>query len=117
MNVDITGRHLEVTPELRDYVVERLQKLNKLLDVSEAHVVLASEKHRQLAEVVLRARGVQLNGQEETDDMRASIRAVIDKLERQAHKHKEKLTDHRGSKFGEAATRLEEQALEDQGAS
>ncbi len=113
MNVEITGRHLEVTQELREFVAERLQKLNKLLDVSEAHVVLTAEKHRQLADIVLRSRTVNLNGQEETDDIHASIRAVVEKLERQALKHKEKLKDHKGSKFGEAAARLEEQALEE----
>lgn len=115
MNIDITGRHVEVTEALRDFTEEKLRKLEKLLDGPlDAHVVLAIQKHRHLAEIQVKSRTAVLSGQEETDDLYASIGEVADKLERQALKHKEKVTNrkHRkGPKFGEAAAAMDEQVL------
>ncbi len=115
MNIEITGRHIEVTAALREFTEEKLRKLEKLLDGPlEAHVVLAIEKHRHLAEIQVNSRNLVLSGQEETDDLYSSIREVTDKLERQALKHKQKITDkkhRRGPKFGEAAAEMDAQAL------
>lgn len=92
MRIDIAGRQVEVTPALRRFTADKLKKLEKLVDGPlEAHVVLAIEKHRHLAEIQLKGRSTLLSGQQETEDLYASIGAVVDKLERQALKHKEKL--------------------------
>jgi len=92
MRMDIAGRQVEVTPALRRFTADKLKKLEKLLDGPlEAHVVLAIEKHRHLAEIKIKGRNALLSGQQETEDLYASIGAVVDKLERQALKHKEKL--------------------------
>ena len=54
MNIDIAGRHVEITKALRTFIEDRLHKLESLLDgPSKAHVVLASAKHRHLAEILL----------------------------------------------------------------
>lgn len=96
MHVDITGRQVEITPALRRYAQDKLRKLEKLLDGPlEAHVVLAIEKHRHLAEIQVRSRTAMLSGMRETEDLYASINDVVDKLERQAKKHKEKLTERK----------------------
>jgi len=93
MNVDITGRHVEITPELRAFTEDRLRKLERLLDGPlEVHVVLGIEKHRHRAEIQVKSRTALLSGEEETADLHASIREVAGKLERQALKHKEKIT-------------------------
>ena len=55
-----------------------------------AQVILRVEKHRQNAEVIVHSRHAKLSGSETTDDLYASISGVIEKLERQAKKHKEK---------------------------
>jgi len=96
MQVHITGRQVAITPALRKFTEEKLGKLEKLLGGSiEAHVVLAVEKRRQRAEIQVKSRTALLSGDRETDDLYASIGEVILKLERQALKHKEKLTHHK----------------------
>ena len=115
MNIDITGRHIEVTPALREFTADKLKKLEKLMDGPlDAHVVLFIEKHRHVAEIQIKSRNAVISGQEETDDLYNSIREVADKLERQALKHKEKVhhKKHRkGPKFGEAAAAMDAEAL------
>jgi putative sigma-54 modulation protein len=96
MKIDITGRQIDVTPALRDFAEEKLGKLARLLlEPLEAHVVLSIEKHRHVAEIKVKSRTAVLSGTEETDDLYASIGEVVDKLERQALKHKEKARDHK----------------------
>ncbi|HZN55418.1 MAG TPA: ribosome-associated translation inhibitor RaiA [Candidatus Polarisedimenticolaceae bacterium] len=92
MQVHITGRQVEITPALRKFAEEKLRKVEKLLGGPiEAHVVLAVEKRRHLAEIQVKSRTALLAGMRETEDLYASIGDVADKLERQALKHKEKL--------------------------
>jgi putative sigma-54 modulation protein len=96
MRIEITGRHMDVTPALREFAEEKLRKLERLLDEPiEIHVVLGIEKHRHSAEILVRSRNVTLTGTEETGDLYASIGEVVDKVERQALKHKEKTHDHK----------------------
>lgn len=96
MRIEITGRHIEVTPALKDFTEDKLRKLERLLDEPlEVHVVLGIEKHRHTAEIQVKSRTVTLSGTEETGDLYASIGQVVDKLERQALRHKEKVHDHK----------------------
>jgi len=101
MQVHITGRQVAITPALRKYAEEKLKKVEKILGGPiEAHVVLAVEKRRHHAEIQVKSRSALLSGAEETGDLYASIGDVVEKLERQALKHKEKLTNRkkRGSR-------------------
>ncbi len=111
MKIDITGRQTNVTPALRQFAEQKLQKLRKLLeDPIEAHVVLSIMKHRHIAEIQIKSRSVVLSGTEETSDLYASIGEVVDKLERQALKHKEKIHDHkhrRGPRDPEVSATIE----------
>jgi len=96
MQVHITGRQVAITPALRKYAEEKLKKVEKLLGGPiEAHVVLAVEKRRHLAEIQVKSRTALLSGAHETEDLYASIGDVVEKLERQALKHKEKLTNRK----------------------
>src|SRR5262245_40266830 len=96
MQVHITGRQVAITPALRKYAEEKLKKLEKLLGGSiEAHVVLVVAKRRHLAEIQVKSRTALLSGAKETEDLHASINEVVERLEGQARKHKEKL---KGSK-------------------
>jgi putative sigma-54 modulation protein len=93
MQVHITGRQVEITQALRKFAEEKLKKVEKILGGPiEAHVVLAVEKRRHHAEIQVKSRSALLSGAEETGDLYASIGDVVEKLERQALKHKEKLT-------------------------
>ena len=96
MQVHITGRQVAITPALRKYAEDKLKKVEKLLGGPiEAHVVLAVEKRRHHAEIQVKSRTALLSGAEETGDLYASIGDVVLKLERQALKHKEKLTNRK----------------------
>ena len=96
MKIDITGRHIDITPSLRDYATEKLDKLRKLLDDPvDIHVVLFIEKHRHVADIQVKSRAGVFSGREETGDLYHSINEVVEKLERQARRQKEKVTDKR----------------------
>jgi putative sigma-54 modulation protein len=85
MQIEYTGRHIDVTPDLRQYTEERLHKLARVLrDSFHIHVVLTAAKHRRTAEVTLIWRDHTLVGVEETTDPRCSINGALDKLEKQA---------------------------------
>ena len=85
MEIDYTGRQMEVSPELRQYTEDRLRKLTRLLqDRYSAHVILTAERHLRIVEITLKFRDHTLVGVGETPDVRTSINSALDKLERQA---------------------------------
>jgi putative sigma-54 modulation protein len=93
VNVNITGRHVEITQPLRDYVVEKVERLTRFFDrISRMQVTLNVEGERHIAEMILSAnRGVTLIGEEVAGDMYSAVDLVVDKLGRQLKKHKGKL--------------------------
>ncbi len=99
MELSIVGRNVEITDTLRDYIEKRLKKLKKyfprLIDV---HVVLFTQKINQGVEVTVQANGITIHGEEKSEDMYASIDKVVDKLDAQLRKHKERLVDHHHKK-------------------
>jgi len=109
MNVEITGRHVLITPAIRTYVLKRLRKLTKILgeDIS-FHVIVDVEKERQTAEVLLKSKLLDLTGKGQTDDMYSSIVRAIEKIERQALKHKSKVIEgkRKRAKAKSVATKL-----------
>ncbi|MFQ5581982.1 MAG: ribosome hibernation-promoting factor, HPF/YfiA family [Mariprofundaceae bacterium] len=95
MQVSITGRHLELTEPMKDYVHDKLEHLKHSVDhVLDVHVVLSVEKFRQRCEVTLQANGINIHGCDETEDMYASIDGVMDKLNRQLKRYRAKLHKH-----------------------
>jgi len=95
MQLDITGHHLEITDSLRNYVIEKMEKIERHFDhVGNTHVILSVEKTRQMAEAKVNVSGGELFANAENEDMYAAIDALVEKLDRQVKKHKEKLTDH-----------------------
>jgi putative sigma-54 modulation protein len=101
MNVSITGHHIDVTAALRDYVSSKIQRVERHFDhVNNAHVVLVVEKNRHRAEATLHLAGASLFADATNDDMYAAIDLMLDKLDVQVRKHKEKLTDHHRSDGG-----------------
>jgi putative sigma-54 modulation protein len=95
MRIEISGHQIEVTPALRDYVQDKLGRLERhsehLLDV---HVILSVEKLLQRAEATLHLSGQRLHAESVAEDMYAAIDLLSDKLDRQVVKHKEKLSNH-----------------------
>jgi len=96
MNIEITGRHIDITPAIRDFTSGKLSKLDRWIDdVTEVHVILSVEKHRHIAEIVVKARQHTFTGTDETGDMYASIGNAVDKIEKQARRLKDKWTARR----------------------
>lgn len=95
MNLAVTGHHVEVTDALKDYVSEKMDKLERHFgNITDIHVILSVEKLRQQAEATIDLTGTKIHAESESGDMYAAIDALVDKLDRQVLKHKEKLRDH-----------------------
>lgn len=91
MQVNITGHHVELTNSLRDYVSEKLSRVQRHYDnITNVQVTLSIEKERQQAACTLHAAGADLHAEASDSDMYAAIDALTDKLDRQLVKHKEK---------------------------
>ena len=92
MQISITGRNIEVTEPLRNYSEEKVRRVKKYIhSLINVHIILTVEKFRQKAEITISADGIKIHGTEETEDMYSSIDKVMDKIEAQARKYKEKL--------------------------
>jgi len=95
MQLSVKGRSLEVTDALRSYAEEKLRRLTKYFEnIVTANVVLSLEKHRQIAEVTLRVRDLTIRAEESTEDLYSSIDLVVEKLERQILRYKERIAGH-----------------------
>jgi putative sigma-54 modulation protein len=91
MQINLTGHHVDITEALRGYVDSKFERLARHFDhVLNAHVILSVEKLRQKAEATLHVNGGKVFADSVHEDMYAAIDALIDKLDRQVLKHKEK---------------------------
>ena len=92
MSVDITGRHIEITEPIRKFATDRLERLRGVMDeILEVHFILTVEKHqRHIAELNIKTRRDFYHGEEVSTDMYTSIAAVIDKVEKQILRGKQR---------------------------
>jgi len=92
ITVSVTFRHIEPTEALKQYAEEKIHKIGKYFSHAlNAHIILAVDtKERQLAEIELHTHGATIHGKEQHQDLYAAIDLVIDKIERQVRKHKDK---------------------------
>lgn len=101
MKIEWTGRGLTIPDRMRDRIVRGLEKLQRhLKGHTEAHVVLSQEgpeegNRRQVAEIVVRNRLGTFTAQSESHDMVESVNAVLDKLDKQVRRAREKLKSRR----------------------
>lgn len=96
MQINISGHHLEVTDSLRDYVNNKLERLNNHHDrITSTNVILSVDKLVQKAEATLHVSGKDIFADANDADLYAAIDALTDKLDRQLIKHKEKMRSHR----------------------
>jgi putative sigma-54 modulation protein len=99
VEVSIFARNLEVTPRLSEYVEQKVGKLDRYLPwIDDVRIDLTVENtrsaaHRQVAQLTVRVRGTILRAEERTQDMFASIDAVLDKMYRQIARYKGKRQD------------------------
>jgi putative sigma-54 modulation protein len=106
MNTSVRFKNLESSDALRSYVSEKLNRLDKYCNgQTEANVVLSIEKFRHSAEINITGDRLTINGKEETEEMYAAIDMVLDKLEVQVKKNKQKSREYRNrAKTGAVAS-------------
>ncbi|MDR1164118.1 MAG: ribosome-associated translation inhibitor RaiA [Candidatus Accumulibacter sp.] len=101
MNLQISGHHLDITPAIRDYVTGKLERITRHSDnLIDINVILSVDKLKQKAEITVHLSGKDIYVESVDEDMYAAIDILIDKLDRQVQKYKQKLKDHhRGEKI------------------
>jgi putative sigma-54 modulation protein len=100
MNLTISGHHLDVTPALREYVLTKLDRVTRHFDqVVDVNVLLTVDNQkekdrRQKAEVTLHVKGRDIFVEQCHEDLYAAIDQLMDKLDRQVCRHKDRMQDH-----------------------
>jgi putative sigma-54 modulation protein len=95
MQLSVTGQQIDVTDSLRDYESSKIEKIERHFDlVSDVHCILKVEKLRHTAEATVNVNGGKIYADSTEQDMYAAIDSLVDKLDRQVRKYKEKLGDH-----------------------
>ncbi len=99
MQINIQGHQVDVTPALRDYAMSKFDRVTRHFDhLHELSIVLGVEKVLHKAEATMQFSGKKsgrtLHANATASDMYAAIDALVDKIDKQVRKHKEKLTDH-----------------------
>ena len=91
MNLHLTGHHVDITPAIREYVTSKLEKINRHFDhVIDVNVVMTVEKLDQKIEANVHLSGKDIHVRSHDGDMYAAIDGLIDKLDRQVIKYKER---------------------------
>ena len=106
MQLTVTGHHIDVTEALRNYIHKRLARLERHFDhMTNVHCVLTVEKLRHKAEATVNIGGGTIHADSIEENMYAAIDMLVDKLDRQLKKFKEKLTDHHAKEVEKARAR------------
>lgn len=120
MHVTVTGRNIELTPSLKEYLIEKLRRAQKHFDQPlDATALLSVAKNpsianSQTAEVTLKVNGTVIRGEESTENMYASIDLVADKIERQLRKYKTRYWQRTGGKGAGKDFRPSDPVLEEE---
>ena len=106
MNIEITARHFDLTPELKEHVEKEVAGLTRYFEnIISSEVILDVEKYRQTAEIKVKVYKDVLTGKTDSNDMYASIENSIDKVKGQLKKYKDKLKDKRPEEISETVER------------
>lgn len=96
MQTSVTFKNIDTSDHLKSYVSDKLNRFDRFLDSpAEANVVLSVEKHRHIAEIHITGGRLNVKGKEETTDMYSAIDRVLDKMEKQIKKTKQKVRERR----------------------
>ena len=104
MNIHLTGRHVELTPAIREYATGKFGKIKRHFDnVIDVHIILSVEKLKQKAEATVHISGRDVFVECEDENLYAAIDALVDRLDRQVLKHKEKMSARRHDESGKVS--------------
>ncbi len=95
MNLSISGHHVEVTPAIRNYLIQKIERVTRHFEqVIDVNALLSVDKLEQKAEVTIHVRGKEIFAESIDSDMYAAIDTLVDKLDRQVIKYKTKRQEH-----------------------
>ncbi|MBR9727621.1 ribosome hibernation promoting factor [Shewanella intestini] len=95
MQINLTGHHIDITDSLRDFVNSKFSKLERHFDqINNVQVILNVDKQQHIAEAKISLNGSEVFATSQNNDMYTAIDSLMNKLDRQVIKHKEKLTKH-----------------------
>jgi putative sigma-54 modulation protein len=116
VEVEISGRNMEVTDRINDYVTKKISRLDRFLPgIEEARVDLAyvksarSASDRQVAQITVRGKGYILRSEERADDIFAAVDAALEKMQRRIERYKGK--HYRGRGDGKSAAEVAPQPV------
>jgi len=113
MNINYTGRNIEVTPDLKKYTEKRLKKIEKFIGpLLEAEIVFSTEKFQRTVEINLKSKNFTFNAKEKSKDIYIALNAVFDQLDRRAKKAKEKLKEEKKRAVKEIAPPIQSQKFQ-----
>ncbi len=96
MQINFTGHNVDVTPTLRTFTQEKFNKLERHFEkIISIHVSFDIEKIMQVAEATVHIVKGEIHAHAESEDLYTAIDNLVDKLDRQLIKHKEKISEHR----------------------
>lgn len=106
MNLHLTGHHLEITPAIRGYAADKFDKIKRHFDnvVIDVNVILSVEKLKQKAEATMHVSGKNLFVECDDENLYTAIDLLVDKLDRQVRRHKDKLSARRHDDSGKFAS-------------
>jgi putative sigma-54 modulation protein len=96
MQISITGRHVNVTDNVKEHLNEKLERcLGIFPRVETVHVILDMEKHNHVAEIVIQAANhIRISSTEKSENLYDAIDRSIEHAERQLRKQRDKVLDH-----------------------
>lgn len=99
MQISVTGRHVKITNSIKNYAYDSVAgKLGNYDRIENVHIILDIEKYRQIAEVVIQAKNhIRIEAKDLSEDMYVSIDGALEKAERQMHKLRDKVQDHKST--------------------
>lgn len=104
MNLNLTGRHLEITPAIREHVLSKLGKVKRHFDsVIDVNVILSVDKLVQKAEATVHISGKDIHAEATDSNLYTAVDTLVDTLDRQVLKHKEKRAASRHDDTGKQA--------------
>ncbi len=106
MQINLTGRHIEVSPGLRSFVMQKLERVMRHFDqITNMHVIVSAEKQSHRAEATWHVAGADMFAEASHPDLRGAITVLIDRIDGQVRKHKDKKSDHHRSEVDNHAVR------------
>lgn len=101
MHITVTGRHMEITPAIRDYIEDKILKLDRYSPkIIEAHVIAGHEKYRFIVEVVLIGTNLRISAKEETNDFHGAVDIAFSKIVKRLKRSRDIIKEkHKGGRF------------------